>query len=52
MDNEVKNGVNKGIKQRFREQMGIEFIDGKNEEAHPNSMSSKTQWKEKRFNVD
>lgn len=32
--------------------MGIEFIDGKNEEAHPYSMSSKSKQKEKRFHVD
>lgn len=42
MGSEVKNGVNKGIKQRFREQMDVDFTDGKSKEAHTYSMSSIT----------
>lgn len=38
MGSEVKNGVNKGIKQRFREQMDVDFTDGKSKEAHTYSI--------------
>lgn len=38
MDSEVKNGVNKEIKQRFREQMDVAFTDGKSKEAHTYSI--------------
>lgn len=43
MGSEVKNGVNKEIKQTFREQMDVAFTDGKSKETHTYSMSSITQ---------